>query len=87
MRHAPTFLGQLNDPDALELDLDGLSEVSTPLLLSPGDHSPPIFLPIMDQLAANAPNAERRTFANAGQVPHMTNPDDYVSMSTAFMQT
>ena len=86
VRHAPAFLGQLNDPDALELDLDALGEVSTPVLLSQGDQSPPIFLPIMDQLASNAPRAERRTLANAGHVPHMTNSDDYVAMLTGYIQ-
>jgi pimeloyl-ACP methyl ester carboxylesterase len=87
VRHAPAFLGQLNDPDALELDLDALGDVSTPLLLSQGDQSPPIFLPIMEQLGVNTPKAERRTLANTGHVPHMTNPDDYVSMITGFIQT
>ena len=71
----------------LQLDLVALGEVSTPLLLSQGDQSPPIFPPIMDQLASKAPKAERRTLAKAGHVPHMTNPDDYVSMITGFIQT
>ena len=86
VRHGPAFLGQLNDPDALQLDLDALGEVSTPLLLSQGDQSPPMFPPIMDQLAANVPKAERRTLTNAGHVPHMTNPDDYVALLTGFIQ-
>ena len=86
VRHGPAFLAQLKDPDALQLDLDALGEVSTPLLLSQGDQSPPMFPPIMDQLAANVPRAERRTLTNAGHVPHMTNPDDYVALLTGFIQ-
>jgi pimeloyl-ACP methyl ester carboxylesterase len=86
VRHAPAFLGQLNDSDALEIDLDALSTITTPLLLSQGEQSPPIFPPIMDRLAAKVTNAERRTLANAGHVPHSTNPDDYAAMVAQFIQ-
>ena len=85
VQHAPAFLAQVHDSDALELDLDALAAVSTPLLLSQGDQSPPIFAPIMEQIAALVTRAERRTLPAAGHVPHMTNPDDYVEMVTAFV--
>jgi pimeloyl-ACP methyl ester carboxylesterase len=87
VRHAPAFLGQLKDPDAIDLDLDALAEVSMPVLLSQGDQSPRIFVPIMDHLAAKAPKAERRTLATAGHVPAATHPDDYIKMVTTFVQT
>jgi pimeloyl-ACP methyl ester carboxylesterase len=84
--HATPFLGQLDDPDALVLDLDALAKSSTPLLLSQGDHSPAMFRPIMEQLDSALPHATPRTLVNAGHVPHMTSPDEYAAMLTEFIQ-
>ena len=86
VRHAPAFLGQLNDSDALQIDLNGLGNASTPVLLSQGGQSPRLLRRIVDQLAAEVTNAECRTMADSGHVPHATNPDDYVAMVTQFIQ-
>ncbi|HUF83275.1 MAG TPA: alpha/beta hydrolase [Acidimicrobiia bacterium] len=87
VRHAPTFLGELRDPDALTIDLAALGRVSTPLLLTKGDQSPPMFAPIVEQLARAVPDAQRHTFTGAGHVPQLTNPDDYVAVVTSFVQS
>ena len=83
--NGPTFLGELRDPDALAIDLDALAAIRTPLLLTDGDASPPMFAPIIALLAASLPGAYRHTFAGAGHVPQMTHPDEYVSTVTDFL--
>lgn len=86
VRHAPAFLGQLNDADALQIDLKGLDNLSAPVLLSQGGQSPALLRRIVDRLAAAVSRAECRTIADGGHVPHGTNPDDYVAMVTQFIQ-
>lgn len=82
--NGPTFLGELNDPDALTIDLDALSAVPMPLLLTEGDASPPMFAPILARVRAAVPDAQRHTFSGAGHVPHITHPGDYVGTMTDF---
>jgi pimeloyl-ACP methyl ester carboxylesterase len=85
VRHAPTFLGELNDPDALSIDLDTLAGVSVPVLFSQGDQSPPMFSPIIRRLADAAPHARLHTFSGAGHVPHLTHPEQYVHVINDFL--
>ncbi len=87
VRHAPTFLGELNDPDALMIDLGALGAVSSPVLLSHGNQSPPMFAPIIERLARALPAAHRHTFAGAGHVPQLTHPDAYVAVVKSFIQS
>ncbi len=87
VRHAPTFLGEMRDPDALTIDLGALGAVSSPVLLSHGNQSPPMFAPIIERLARALPAAHRHTFAGAGHVPQLTHPDDYVAVVKSFIQS
>ena len=86
LMHAAAFLGQLNDPDALELDLEALGRLETRVLLSGGTQSPPQFAPILDRIAAHAPRFERFTFPEAGHVPHVSHPVEYVAMAKDFLR-
>lgn len=83
--HAPTFLGELRDPDALGADLDSLTRVSMPVLLTHGDQSPAFFAPTVERLERMLPNARRRLLAGTGHVPHMTHPDEYVPVVRDFL--
>ncbi len=78
VRHAPTFLGELRDPDALDADLDVLRRLAAPVLLTQGDQSPEMFAPIIEVLASTLPNVERHVMPGAGHVPQLTHPDDYI---------
>ena len=49
--NAPTFLDEANDPDQLAIDLGGLAGFPKPALLTKGALSPPMFAPIVDQIA------------------------------------
>jgi pimeloyl-ACP methyl ester carboxylesterase len=81
-RNAPTYLDELNDPDALVIDLASLRQCPVPLLLTQGDQSPPMFAPIVERIASGVPDAERHVYTGAGHVPHLTHPDDFVRITT-----
>lgn len=85
VRHAPTFLGELSDADALRCDLDALKQLGAPVHLTQGDQSPPIFAPVIDLLANVLPNVRRHTFAGAGHVPHVTHAEEYVRVVREFL--
>ncbi|HEX2064944.1 MAG TPA: alpha/beta hydrolase [Acidimicrobiales bacterium] len=88
VRNAPTFLGELQDPDALDLDVSALQRFSAPVLLTQGDHSPAVFAPILDVLEGVLPSARRLTLAGAGHVPHLSHADEYSAIvSEFFLQT
>lgn len=83
--NAATYLGELADPDAASIDPKALAQISAPALLTQGDQSPRFFAPIMDIVARALPDARRHTIEGAGHVPHMTHPDDYVSVVRGFL--
>lgn len=84
VRAAPTFLAEIEDPEALDLDLSTLAAFRGPVLLSRGDRSPPLFVPVLDRIAAAVPQATRHTFASAGHVPQVSHPRAYVARVLAF---
>ncbi|ABS25796.1 alpha/beta fold hydrolase [Anaeromyxobacter sp. Fw109-5] len=85
VRNAPTFLAEIEDPDALALDLPALRAFRGPVLLTQGDQSPPLYGPILDRVAAALPQATRHTFAGAGHVPQVSHPRDFVRRIEAFL--
>jgi pimeloyl-ACP methyl ester carboxylesterase len=84
--NAPTFLDEGRDPDAAAVDQAALARFSSPLLVTSGDQSPPLFGPVLDRLAELLPHAERRTYVGAGHMPHVTHPEQYVAELVAFTQ-
>ena len=85
--HALAFVGQLRDPDALAVDPDGLRTLAIPVLLSQGATSHPFSAPIVEHLVALIAHARRVVIPNAGHVPQMTNPDQYVEMVCDFIRS
>jgi pimeloyl-ACP methyl ester carboxylesterase len=84
VRNADTFAGEALDPAWADIDLDALSRISVPVLLTQGDQSPPMFAAIIARLSAAMKGAEVRTYPGAGHVPHATHPADYVTMISRF---
>lgn len=84
--NAPTWLDEVQDPDALEIDLSGLRRVAAPALLTTGDQSAPFFPLVVDRIAAAMPHATRQTYAGAGHVPHLSHPQEYVRVVTDFLR-
>lgn len=85
--NAPTWLDELQEPESLSLDLQGLAPFRAPTLLSHGGQSPPFFPAVVERLAAALPQARRYRFEQAGHVPHLSHPDEYVRVVTDFIQS
>jgi pimeloyl-ACP methyl ester carboxylesterase len=78
--NADTFAGEAVDPAWADIDLDALSGISVPVLLTQGGQSPPMFMRVISRLAAAMDSADGRTLPEAGQVPHATHPAEYVAV-------
>jgi pimeloyl-ACP methyl ester carboxylesterase len=85
INNAPTWLDEMNDSESLRIDLDKLKKFSKPVFLSQGEISPPFFPVINDKIAGSLPNVQRKTFASAGHVPHLSHPSEYVKALTEFI--
>jgi pimeloyl-ACP methyl ester carboxylesterase len=83
--NAPTWLDEVQDPEALEMDLSGLTGFTAPVLLTLGDQSPPFFPLVVERVAAATPKAKVHTYSGAGHVPHLSNPEEYVRVVTGFI--
>jgi pimeloyl-ACP methyl ester carboxylesterase len=84
--NAPTWLDEVHDPEALEIDLTGLRRFAAPALLTLGDQSAPFFPPAVNRVASAMPNARTRPYVGAGHVPHLSHPAEYVEVVTEFIE-
>jgi pimeloyl-ACP methyl ester carboxylesterase len=84
--NAPTFLDEVRDPDALQMDLDALVAFDKPALLSSGTESAPFFAPVADMIAQRLPRSQRVTIDGANHVPHLSVPQRYVDLVSTFAQ-
>jgi pimeloyl-ACP methyl ester carboxylesterase len=84
IRHATTFAEENADPGMYGIELTRLADVTTPVLLTGAAASPPLFEPVLERLAATLPRAERHRFPDAGHLPHLTHPDEYLDAVTDF---
>lgn len=84
--NAPTWLDEVHDPDALQMDLDALAGFDTPALLTSGTESAPFFGPVVDIVAERLPRSERVTIDGADHVPHISVPEHYVELVRTFAQ-
>lgn len=85
IHNAPTFLDESRDPEASAIDEVALARYYGPVMLTSGDHSPPLFGQVIDRLAELLPHAVRRTYAGAGHIPHVTHPEQYLAGLFAFI--
>ena len=83
--NAPTWLDEMQDDNSLRIDLSKLRNFSKPVFMSQGEASPPFFPIILDKIFTVLPHAERKTFAGAGHVPHITHSKDYVEILADFI--
>jgi pimeloyl-ACP methyl ester carboxylesterase len=86
IENAPTYLEEANDPEQLAFDLKWIKAFSRPSLLTIGDQSFPMFVPVVAALADALPSVEVVTFPGAGHIPHVTHPDAYVGAITNFIR-
>ncbi len=86
VQNAPTFLDELQDPNASDVDRDGLSRLQIPIRLTEGSESPPLFPRVIDRLATLIPRVTRETIAGAAHVPQLSTPERYVELTTRALQ-
>jgi pimeloyl-ACP methyl ester carboxylesterase len=84
--NAPTWLDEVRDPDALEIDIGRLRQFSAPALLTVGGQSPPFFPVVVERIAGALAQAERHTFAEAGHVPHLSHSEEHIRVVAGFIQ-
>jgi len=82
--NAPTWLDEVQDPEALKLDLTRLAPFTRPALVTRGDQSPPFFPLVVAKVVQALRRGEQRTFVGAGHVPHVSHPSDYVEAVLSF---
>jgi len=82
VNNAPTFLGELQDPNQLSLDEDALTRLEVPVRLTQGTESPPTFGRVIDHLVQLIPGATCETIEGASHAPQMTTPEAFVEITT-----
>jgi pimeloyl-ACP methyl ester carboxylesterase len=85
--NAPTWLDELQEPESLDMELHLLAGFSAPALLTLGAASAPFFPLVVKRVAAAVPYAAQYVFPDAGHVPHLTHPDEWVQVVTNFIAT
>lgn len=82
--NAPTFAEEMRDPTALVADVEALAALDRPVSLTQGDQSPPFFGQIIARLSEAMPQAQVKTLAGAGHLPHVTHPAEWVAVVKQF---
>jgi pimeloyl-ACP methyl ester carboxylesterase len=85
IENAPTFLDEARDPDQIAFDLAWIRGFDRPTLMTTGDQSPPFFEPVVRKIAGVLPQAKVVTIPGAGHVPHVTHPEAYIAVISAFV--
>lgn len=85
--NAPTWLDELREPESRAMQLDLLSNFSAPTLLTLGGASPPFFPLVVKRVAAAIPYARQHVYPEAGHVPHLSHPIEYVQVVSSFIET
>ncbi|MFF6772989.1 alpha/beta fold hydrolase [Streptomyces sp. NPDC012637] len=83
--HAPTFLDEQSDPGWAALDLAALRGCGVPALLTGGSESPALFGAALDRVAGALPGARIHVFEGAGHMAHVTHPEEFTAVVTAFL--
>lgn len=86
VENAPTFLDECLDPDQFAFDLAWISDFPHPCLVTHGGTSPPVFKPIVEAVAGALPRVELATLIDAGHIPHVTHPEEFVDRVCSFVQ-
>ena len=81
----PAFAAEQQDPQWASIHPAPLAHIECPVLLTQGDRSPRWFREIFARVTELVEVAEVHTYPGAGHSPHLSNPDDYLARTTAFL--
>lgn len=84
--NASTWLEEIQEVESTRMDLASLSAFPAPALLSLGGQSPPFYAMVAERVAQALPHVSRHLFAQAGHVPHMSHPEEYVRVASDFIR-
>ncbi|MET9616311.1 alpha/beta fold hydrolase [Kitasatospora indigofera] len=84
IRNAPTFLDELRDPDAYDLDLAALGGFGETALLTQSDDGDSMSGSVLDIIDLALPKAERHLYEDAGREPHVVRPAEYVRVTLPY---
>ncbi len=84
INNAVTWYDEMQDPESLQIDVNDLSVIKQPILLSAGTESPPFFRMVIDELKNAIPHAKRVNINGAGHVPQMSHPEKYIELVSRF---
>jgi len=85
--NAATVPDELTDPQPWSIDEHAIAGYRGPVLLTSGDHSPPVHTAVTQRLTELLPQAEDVVCPGAGHIPHVTHPDEYVRHVLSFLST
>jgi len=85
VRYAERWLEEVEDPMALAPERKLLSDLLVPALLTYGTQSPGFLRRITEIVARELPNSAVQSIPDAGHVPHVTRPEQYVGLLLTFL--
>ncbi|RPJ53627.1 MAG: alpha/beta hydrolase [Acidobacteria bacterium] len=87
LANALTFVDEVEEPDSLRpVGFERLAAFGHPVLVTNGTESPAFYRPIVEQVVAALPHAERYTFRGAGHVPQASQPQEFVRVIGGFVR-
>ena len=86
INNAPTFLDEERDPENIHFEPEWVTSFQGPVLLTRGDESPPVVVPMYARAAELLPDVEFQTLPGAGHVPQRYQPEAYVETLLSFIQ-
>lgn len=85
IEQAPSYRDEVRDPDKGEFDTEWVSEFPHPALLTKGEQSPPLFAPVVSELADVLPSAQVKTISQGGHFIQSDQPEDYAEAISSFI--
>ncbi len=86
INNAENFLDESKDPLGASIDLAALSQFEKPALLTTGGKSQPFFKPVVKIVAKAIKASKIENYPDDGHTPHISNPDEFVKRTTAFIK-
>jgi pimeloyl-ACP methyl ester carboxylesterase len=86
VHNAPTALDELQGPNPGNIAEEAISRLETPVRLTNGSESPPVFPRVIERLVELIPRVTRETIEGAGHAPQLTTPERYVEVTTRGVQ-
>ena len=84
IQNAPTHLDEMNDPDALNINLEALSRFTGRTMLTYGGRGRPLFRHVIAVLSKTLPQAKVMVYPGAGHDPQNSHPREFVTAITEF---